>query len=58
VANLQWIDKEIIMKAVSAPPVGFIPSSAIDVQYDELGGTVKGLWIDGVIYIQEVIINE
>ena len=57
---MQWLDGDIIKKAVSQYPSNFIPAAAKEVIYEELdadGGisTVKGFYLDGVFHIQEVV---
>ncbi|MGI2201041.1 hypothetical protein [Shewanella baltica] len=59
---MQWLDGDILKKAVSQYPSNFIPAAAKEFVYDERdidGGisTVKGFYIDGVFHIQEVVIN-
>lgn len=59
---MQWLDGDILKKAVSQYPSNFIPAAAKEVVYYERdidGGisTVKGFYIDGVFHIQEVVIN-
>jgi hypothetical protein len=59
---MQWLDADIIKKAVSQYPSNFIPATAKEFVYDECEGndvigTVKGFYLDGVFHIQEVVTN-